>query len=82
MPLALKPDLADAEFWLGSSLVAIDPPESDIPYLLHVTKDPRCGVQADDVLIKPTGRLPRITTNAPGPLPPIPTAFIWSRPNS
>jgi tetratricopeptide (TPR) repeat protein len=50
--LVLKPGLPDAEFWLGSALLAADQPESAIPHLLTVKDNASWGVEAQSLLIK------------------------------
>ena len=50
--VALKPGLPDAEFWLGSALLAADQPESAIPHLLSVKDNANWGVEAQGLLIK------------------------------
>lgn len=50
--LALKPGFAEADFWLGSALVAKRQPEAAIPYLRKASDDARLGPQADSLLVQ------------------------------
>lgn len=50
--LVLKPDLAEADFWLGASLLFTDQPESAVLHLLRASKNQQLNTQAQYFLVK------------------------------
>lgn len=50
--LARKPDLSEAQFWLGSTLIAEGQPEAAVPYLRSASKASSLGVESDALLLK------------------------------
>lgn len=50
--LKIKPGLSEAQFWLGSTLIAEGRPEAAVPYLQRASKTASLGVESDALLLR------------------------------